>query len=73
MNAWIFNQEASLFALSLHIWQKTIGLYDSHGISGETFFNPRLDIEYADDLGFFLVKLDEPWVLNPSVRRVAIL
>jgi hypothetical protein len=51
----------------------TIGLYDSHGILGETFFSPRLNIEYADELGFLLVKFDEPWVLNPPVRRVAIL
>jgi len=72
MNACIFTQEASMYKLSLHIWHKTIGLYDSHGISGEIFFIPSLRIEYVDTLRFFLVKLDEPCVLNPPTRRVEI-
>jgi hypothetical protein len=62
-----------MYALSLRIWHKTINLYDPHGILGETLFGHRLDIEYIDALGFLLVKLDEPWVLNPPVRRVEII
>jgi hypothetical protein len=38
--------------LSLHTLHKTNGLYDSHGISGETFFGPRLKIEYVTPMGF---------------------
>jgi len=37
-----------LYALSLRIQHKTIGLYDSHGVLGETFFGPRMKIEYVD-------------------------
>jgi hypothetical protein len=46
------------------------GLCDSHGISGEIFFGPRPKIEYVNALGFCWSKLDEPWVLNPPMRRV---
>jgi hypothetical protein len=38
--------------LSLDIPHKDNGLFDSHGISGETFFGPRLKIEYVGALGF---------------------
>jgi hypothetical protein len=43
------------------------GLCDSHGISGETFFSPRLKIDMSMPLGFCWSTLDEPWVINPPV------
>jgi hypothetical protein len=41
------------------------GLYDSHGVSSETFFHPRLKIEYDDALGFCSSNIDEFYVFNP--------
>jgi hypothetical protein len=58
-----------LYALSLHIRHKTIILCDCHGVSGETFFGLRLNIECANALGFCWSKFYEPWVFNPPVRE----
>jgi len=55
MNEWIYDQEVSLYALSLFIQHNTNGLCDSHGVLGETLFGPILEIEYVDAFGFLLV------------------
>jgi hypothetical protein len=63
------HREVFIYALSLLIQHKTNGLYDSHGVSGETFFCPRLKIEYVGTLGFCWSNLDEPCVFNSLVRE----
>jgi hypothetical protein len=37
-----------MYVFFLHILHKTNGLCDFHGVSGETFFDPQLKIEYVD-------------------------
>jgi hypothetical protein len=58
-----------LYALSLHIQHKTNGLCDSHGVSGETFFGPRLKIEYVDALGFCWSSLMKPGSLTSQGEK----
>jgi hypothetical protein len=44
----------------LHTLHKTNGLCDSHGILTDTFFIPRLKIEYPSAYGILLINLNEP-------------
>jgi len=55
MNDWL-TIEGCMYVLSLHTMHKNNGLCDSHGVSGETFFGPRLKIEYIGAYGVLLVK-----------------
>jgi hypothetical protein len=40
-----------MYVLFLDTLPKTNGIYDSHGISGETFFIPSLKVEYPGAYG----------------------
>jgi hypothetical protein len=45
------------------------GLFDPHGISGETFFSLWLRIDMSMPWGFCWSTLDEPWVFKPPMLR----